>query len=262
MIYVMSDIHGNMTRFKSILKQIKLKPDDKLYILGDVIDRFPNGIRILRLIMKMPNVEMLLGNHEYMMLNAIAPSELFEGQPWSPRSQEVNQWHWYNNGGKVTHNYMKHIRKDLRREIYDYLYKLPLNFDIEVNGVNYKLVHGSPEDDFANWHRGKHRDARHYAVWHRQGVYGFEPGDYTLIFGHTPTCFFSSEQLLKIWYSPEGHRIGIDCGGGYEKANPYDKYSIYGRLACLRLDDMAEFYSDDGGLSEAKYDPTEPKGIW
>lgn len=44
--------------------------------------------------------------------------------------------------------------------------------------------------------------------------------------------------------------------------NPYDKYSIYGRLACLRLDDMAEFYSDDGGLSEAKYDPTEPKGIW
>ena len=28
--------------------------------------------------------------------------------------------------------------------------------------------------------------------------------------------------------------IGIDCGSGYE----------YGRLSCLRLDDMKEFYSD------------------
>lgn len=65
MIYVMSDIHGNAIRFNSIMEQIDLQPEDTLYILGDVIDRYPDGIRILRLLMSMPNVQMLLGNHEY-----------------------------------------------------------------------------------------------------------------------------------------------------------------------------------------------------
>ena len=71
MIYVMSDIHGNYRRFRSVLKQIKLKAADTLYILGDVIDRHPDGIKILRWVMARKNVKMLLGNHEYMMLRAL-----------------------------------------------------------------------------------------------------------------------------------------------------------------------------------------------
>ena len=52
MIYVMSDIHGQKRRFDSVMKKIKLQPDDTLYILGDVIDRNPDGIKILRQIMR------------------------------------------------------------------------------------------------------------------------------------------------------------------------------------------------------------------
>lgn len=44
MIYVMSDIHGNMNRYNSIMKQIKLQETDILYVLGDVIDRYYNII--------------------------------------------------------------------------------------------------------------------------------------------------------------------------------------------------------------------------
>ena len=73
MIYVMSDIHGNMCRFRSIMEQIQIQPEDTLYVLGDVIDRFPDGIEILQELMAMPNVKMLLGNHEYMMLMAKDP---------------------------------------------------------------------------------------------------------------------------------------------------------------------------------------------
>ena len=54
MIYVLSDIHGNAKNFDAILQQICLQPEDILYILGDVIDRHPDGIRILRKIMSMP----------------------------------------------------------------------------------------------------------------------------------------------------------------------------------------------------------------
>ena len=41
MNYVMSDIHGNKRRFDSIMEQINLRPEDHLYVIGDVIDRHP-----------------------------------------------------------------------------------------------------------------------------------------------------------------------------------------------------------------------------
>ena len=37
------------------MKQIDLQSDDTMYVLGDVVDRYPDGIKILRRIMKMPN---------------------------------------------------------------------------------------------------------------------------------------------------------------------------------------------------------------
>lgn len=37
MTYVMSDIHGDLDRFRSVMDQIHLKADDHLYVLGDVI---------------------------------------------------------------------------------------------------------------------------------------------------------------------------------------------------------------------------------
>ena len=82
MTYVLSDIHGNMANFKSILQQIDLQPEDTLYVLGDVVDRYPDGIRIIRMIMSMPNAKMLLGNHEYMMLKAITMPHTRPDSPW------------------------------------------------------------------------------------------------------------------------------------------------------------------------------------
>ena len=66
--YVLSDIHGEKDRFEAMLETIGFSQEDTLYILGDVVDRGPDGISILRRIMNMPNVYMLLGNHEDMML--------------------------------------------------------------------------------------------------------------------------------------------------------------------------------------------------
>ena len=48
MTYVLSDIHGNLQRFESIMTQINLQTNDTLYVLGDVIDRYAGGIKILR----------------------------------------------------------------------------------------------------------------------------------------------------------------------------------------------------------------------
>ena len=62
----------------------------------------------------------------------------------------------------------------------------------------------------------------------------------TLVFGHTPTLYYAIKSRLSIWHGQ--NRIAIDCGSGFEDIAPED-YPHQGRLACLRLDDMKEFYS-------------------
>lgn len=231
MIYVLSDIHGNERRFNSILKQIDLQQSDTLYILGDVIDRHPGGIQILRRIMAMPNAKMLLGNHEYMMLRAL-------GCPYDDyRDDGGAMGHWYRNGGGVTHWHLKWLRKSVRAEIADYLRSLPLHFDITVNDRAYKLVHGAPIE--ACDRDPKYRNPTHFAVWKRLESSETVPGEYTLIFGHTPTRYYQDCVPMEIWQ--ESQKIGIDCGSGYPDGNPM------GRLACLRLDDGAVFYSEEPG---------------
>ena len=71
MKYCMSDIHGESERYFQMLKEIQFSSDDQLYIIGDVIDRGPGGIEILKDIMPRENVVLLLGNHELMCRQAM-----------------------------------------------------------------------------------------------------------------------------------------------------------------------------------------------
>lgn len=45
--YVMSDLHGNYKAYKMMLEKIEFQAEDKLYILGDILDRGPNPIKII-----------------------------------------------------------------------------------------------------------------------------------------------------------------------------------------------------------------------
>lgn len=232
MIYVLSDIHGNERRFNSIMKQINLQPEDTLYVLGDVIDRHPDGIRILKTIMAMPNAKMILGNHEYMMLRALGhPYDSYDSTSIQSRSKAMQLW--YRNGGDVTHREWKQLDEHKRLAIIEYIKQLPLNIDVEVNGIAYKLVHGAPVESAGAW-----EDPTYCAVWTRLSVFDTFPGDCSIIFGHTPTQYYQDCVPMELWYG-EG-KIGIDCGSGYPEGSPY------GRLACLRLEDGNVFYSEEG----------------
>ena len=181
----------------------------------------------------MPNVKMLLGNHEYMMLGAIGhckdAADEKENTNWKQRRL------WYRNGGEVTHDRLKRITLEQRAEIFRFLKSLPLNIDVEVNGEKYRLVHGSPVENFGRSHfyYEEYEDETEFAVWERWNEMHHIPIGCTLVFGHTPTCHFQETEPWSIWKSDDA--IGIDCGCGYEN----------GRLGCLRLDDMKEFYSKE-----------------
>ena len=70
MTYVISDLHGySIEKLKILLKKAGFCENDFLYILGDVIDRNGDGgVGILRWLLSRPNVQLVLGNHEAMLL--------------------------------------------------------------------------------------------------------------------------------------------------------------------------------------------------
>lgn len=220
MIYVMADIHGFANRYEEVMAQINLKHDDHLYILGDVIDRLPDGIDLLMEVMNIPNITVLLGNHEDMMLQTVDNNY----DPYYARR-------WFANGGSITLDAFEALTSADQTRLLQYIRSLPLNVEVSVNGTDYLLVHGAPVSTFGRTIT-KYPDERTHAVWKRLDPYSRIPEGKTVIFGHTPTDHYQTASPLRIWY---GERmIGIDCGS----ATRHD-----GRLACLRLDDMKEFYS-------------------
>lgn len=71
MIYVTSDLHGYpLEKYKKLLDNAKFSQDDFLYLLGDVIDRNGDGgVAMLCWLLEQPNVQLILGNHEAMLLS-------------------------------------------------------------------------------------------------------------------------------------------------------------------------------------------------
>ena len=70
MIYVTSDLHGYpLKKFQRLLEKAEFSQEGFLFVLGDVIDRGPEGAQLLRWMAEQPNVQLILGNHEGMLLS-------------------------------------------------------------------------------------------------------------------------------------------------------------------------------------------------
>lgn len=72
---VIGDLHGNDIAFRKALKTVSLKKEDKLILLGDLIDRGRDSKGVLDTIILLlesgfKNIICLRGNHEQMLLDA------------------------------------------------------------------------------------------------------------------------------------------------------------------------------------------------
>lgn len=229
MTYVISDVHGEWDRYEALLEKIQFRDDDTLYVLGDVIDRGPEGVKILRDMALRPNVVPLLGNHEFMAAMCL---------PWllaeitEESLAKLDQAHvgalqdWMNNGGGPTLRALGALSQEERRDILDYLREFSLYEEVEVNGRAFVLVHAglknfSPEKPLENY-------ALEELLLSRPGPGTAYWPDRTVICGHTPTWYLGDDagRILRrdTW-------MDIDCGCGSG-----------GPLGCLCLDTMGEFY--------------------
>ncbi len=120
-----------------------------------------------------------------------------EDEEWPEYYYERKQTLWYRNGGQITHNYLKHIKKAVRQEIFEYLDKLPVNVELTVNDRQYILTHAAPMNlyESCGW---KYKSARDFAVWMRFERFPVLEGR-IVIFGHTPTHHFQYDNPMAIW---------------------------------------------------------------
>lgn len=56
MNYVISDIHGEYKKFIALLEKINFSEKDTLYVLGDVVDRSAEPIKVLQYMMIRQNI--------------------------------------------------------------------------------------------------------------------------------------------------------------------------------------------------------------
>lgn len=224
MKYVMADVHGQFGAFDAMLEQIKFSDNDELIVVGDVIDRGPDGIKILKRILEAHNMGLILGNHEEMMLKS------FRG---TKSEQAYYGEVWRSNGGYETEWPFMDLPDAERESILDVLEKTPDWLDIDAGEYKYRLVHGA-------WYRD-----RRTRLWESPSPYqpARDNDGRRIVVGHTPVFLFDvnpHRALVKCGEHMKIFRcdgfIGIDCGCGLPES--YKKRA----LGCLRLDDQEEFY--------------------
>ena len=145
MIYVMSDLHGEYKKFNAMLKKINFTDRDELFILGDIIDRGPEPIKILKQIMDMSNVYPLLGNHEVMAydvlkkLSVAITDAIFDRHITENVMMDIIEWQ--QNGGSVTMQQFYQLSIEDREKVLNYLEEFYQFEAIDVGIKTYFLVH-------------------------------------------------------------------------------------------------------------------------
>ncbi len=235
-VYVCSDLHGlELKKLESLLKRADFKDSDWLYILGDVVDRQNDGgVELLQWLVCQPNAQLILGNHEAMLLSCeFVFQEITEESIGSFSAEKLELLDNYvKNGGDVT---LKALRKLMQSDheavadILEYLHEAPLYETVRAGGRDFLLVHSGidsfdpqkPIDEYEAddllW-AWPEIDTRYY-------------DDIITVFGHTPTMSYDRKSKGKILHTETW--IDVDVGVPYGCAP-----------ALLRLDDLKEIYLD------------------
>lgn len=227
--YVMSDIHGEYEKFDRMLELINFTDNDLLYILGDVLDRGPEPIKLLRDLSFRSNVFCLLGNHEVMAIDVLQ-TLLVEINEENCETQidalAMNKLMEYQaNGGDITLKQLRELPNDERLDLLDFLKDFELYDVVDVGDKTFILSHTGN----INPNKKLSEHSVEELTFSRSNYEGkvFEEASIYLLCGHTPTQAITGE--AKIYY--KNNYINLDCGATFG-----------GKLACLRLDDFKEFY--------------------
>lgn len=232
MIYLISDIHGDFFHFRKMLEKISFTGADLLYVLGDVVDKGQENLRLLSEIRETGNMLLLKGNHEYLCeryLDKTLPGEV-----------------WDSCGGSRTREEVDALTEPEKSELLRYFKGLPVYQKITVCKEEYFLTHSGYWADCEIRHPETGlvdiEESVREAVRVNQERYLFSDDihyipaslqfDRKIIVGHYPAPALQEWGKARIFHGKK--YTDIDTGNESRKEG--------GRLACLCLDDGREFY--------------------
>jgi len=136
-IAFMSDIHANFPALKATLDKLDNIGVEAIFHLGDCVGYYSQPDEVLDEL-RGRKIKGVMGNHDYMLIGKILNDSL---------SEEMR---------KEFENYYKHIRpcasdvllwsvERIREKNLDYLLNCPCSRNITFSGINFLLVHGSPD---------------------------------------------------------------------------------------------------------------------
>ena len=217
-VYAISDLHGNYELWIKVKEW--LKPSDKLFCLGDNIDRGNDGIKIVQDMINRENTTVLLGNHEDMLIDYL---------PGSIKYNEISAL-WFRNGGQPTFDAIKKMSKEEQLDLLEFFRNCPKRIEfINDNKQTIILCHagftpGQEEAAQFLFRRGK---AGEYLLWNRDHFSDiftsiderYNKNTY-VVFGHTPVDYLIPEKILidhgyRVYVSAMGHKIDIDLGAAW-----------------------------------------------
>lgn len=213
MRYIVSDIHGCFDQYRALLEKIHFSDEDELYVLGDVVDRGPEPIKVLQDMMERPNVIFILGNHDFAMYSLMKTlaveitGENYDKQLTAEIMRDYNLW--LEDEGRVTAEQFRKLEPLEMADILDYIAGASLYEVIEHNGKEYRLVHAGLSD-FAPDKGLDEYELYNFLEERADYSQKYYPQDNIfLVTGHTPTF------LIKGWgktevYRAHGH-IALDC---------------------------------------------------
>ena len=179
--FVIGDIHGCAATLKRlVMHTLRPTPDDRIFLLGDLIDRGPDSKGVLDFIFELRDrglsVAGIRGNHEEMYLQASNDDDYFLGL-------------WDANGGLATMaSFEADGPGDIPRRYRDFLVSLPLyimldNFVIVHAGLNFDTLNPFSDTEAMLWTRSPFVDQQRI-------------GGRRLICGHTPVTLTRLEESL------------------------------------------------------------------
>lgn len=233
MYYAISDIHGEYDKYEKMLELIKFSDDDTLFVLGDVVDRGKEPVAVLKDMMLRPNVYPIMGNHDLLALdilkklNAEITEENYDTQ--IDISVMNAMLDWIENGGETTIADFGKLNPVERNDILDYISDFSYYEAVDAADKTFILVHAG----LGNFRKDKRLNeyTAQELIMERSDpdIKYFDDDSIYIVSGHTPTLFIKGK--AEIYHSC--NNICIDCGACSEN----------GRLACLCLNTMEEFYT-------------------
>lgn len=235
MVYATSDLHGYpLEKFIGLLRRAGFGDNDFLFILGDVVDRNGDGgIAMLQWIMMQPNVELLLGNHESMLLScAFLFDEITDDSLDRLTPEKLNTLAaWLANGAEPTLASLRKLNRqnsEAVSDILDFLRDAPMYDAVSLDSGDFILTHAG----LGNFHPDKALSeyTERELLWHRPRRDERYFDDAFTVFGHTPTVFYEDIRPMRACRTDTWIDIDVGAASGEPPM-------------ILRLDDMQAFYA-------------------